>query len=79
MIKRNKKSPLRAEMEAVLKKEQAFLKKNAEKKASFLDWTLEEKVPARLQETLVTKKAQAAGGSGLSPDFYFIISFFQSF
>ena len=52
MIKRNKKSPLRAEMEAVLKKEQAFLKKNAEKKASFLDRTLEEKVPARLQETL---------------------------
>lgn len=37
MIKRNKKSPLRAEMEAVLKKEQAFLKKNAEKKASFLE------------------------------------------
>ena len=52
MIKRNKKSPLRAEMEAVLKKEQAFLKKNAEKKPSFLDRTLEEKVPARLQETL---------------------------
>ena len=51
MIKRNKKSPLRAEMEAVLKKEQAFLKKNAEKKASFLDRTLEEKVPARLQGT----------------------------
>ena len=41
-----------AEIEAVLKKEQAFLKRNEEKKGSFLDRTLEEKVPARLQETL---------------------------
>ncbi|WP_343083250.1 EcsC family protein [Blautia producta] len=52
MIGRRKKSTLTAEMETVLKKEQAFLKRNEEKKGSFLDRTLEEKVPARLQETL---------------------------
>ena len=52
MIKRRKKSTRTVEMEAVLKKEQAFLKRNEEKNASFLDRTLEAKVPARLQETL---------------------------
>ena len=51
MIKRNKNHAACGDG-GCPEKGAGILKKNAEKKASFLDRTLEEKVPARLQETL---------------------------
>ncbi len=48
----SKKAPLEREWEILLKKEQDFLQKRQEKKDSFLNQKLEEKVPAKLQSTL---------------------------
>lgn len=47
-----RKSPLEKEWESLIKKEQDFLKKRQEKKDSFLNQKLAEKVPEKLQSTL---------------------------
>lgn len=47
-----KKSPLEKEWESLIKNEQDFLKKRLEKKESFLNQKLAEKVPEKLQTSL---------------------------
>ena len=48
----SKKTPLEREWELLLKKEQAFIQKRQEKRESFLNQKLQEKVPEKLQGTL---------------------------
>lgn len=48
----NKKSSLEKELEILQKKENKFLKSREEKKESFINQKLEEKVPDKLQQTL---------------------------
>lgn len=49
-----KTTPWKKEWDSVLKTEEAYIKKGAEKKSSMLNRLLEEKVPAKLRETLET-------------------------
>ena len=54
-----KKTPYQKEWEKFVKKEQKYLDKQKEKKESFLNQKLEEKVPEKLQGTLDTAFAKA--------------------
>lgn len=56
-----KKSPFQLEWEKLQKKEQKFLKEREEKKDSFLNRKLSEKVPPKLQGTLDKAFAKAFG------------------
>lgn len=56
-----KKSPVDAEWEKLLKQESRFLAARAEKKDSFLNRKLEEKVPEKLQSTLDAAFTKAFG------------------
>ena len=56
-----KKSPFQLEWEKLQKKEQKFLKEREEKKDSFLNRKLSEKVPSKLQGTLDKAFAKAFG------------------
>ena len=62
-----KKSPLDAEWEKLIKRENKFLKDRGDKKDSFLNKKLAEKVPAKLQSTLnngFTKAFGTVAGNG---------------
>ena len=54
-----KKTPYQKEWEKFVKKEQKYLDKQKEKKESFLNQKLEEKIPEKLQGTLDTAFAKA--------------------
>lgn len=54
-----KKSPFEKEWEALVKREGKFLRNRAEKKESFLNQKLAEKVPEKLQVTLDSAFAKA--------------------